>query len=270
MTTQILSLGAGVQSSCLALMAAAGEVSPMPVAAVFADTRAEPDSVYKWLDWLEKQLPFPVVRVSKGDIVDTITTPKKKRDGSGWWVNSNIPAFVTNPDGSEGMVQRQCTTTFKIEPIRKAVRQIAGIKRGEKEVRVTQWIGISLDEAHRMKVSLEPWQENRWPLIEMRMRRHDCLLWMERRGFPKPPRSSCVFCPFHSNAEWRRLRDEEPEAFARAIEVEKLYQSAKAKGGIRGKLFLHRSRVPLGEANLGESGQSWLWGAECDGGVCGV
>lgn len=52
----ILSLGAGVQSSTLALMAAAGEVTPMPVAAVFADTGDEPTSVYRWLDWLTTQL----------------------------------------------------------------------------------------------------------------------------------------------------------------------------------------------------------------------
>ena len=56
----VLSLGAGVQSSTLALMAAKGEVGPMPTAAIFADTQAEPASVYKWLDWLEAQLPFPV------------------------------------------------------------------------------------------------------------------------------------------------------------------------------------------------------------------
>ena len=34
----VLSLGAGVQSSTLALMAAKGEVTPMPDVAVFADT----------------------------------------------------------------------------------------------------------------------------------------------------------------------------------------------------------------------------------------
>jgi 3'-phosphoadenosine 5'-phosphosulfate sulfotransferase (PAPS reductase)/FAD synthetase len=62
----ILSLGAGVQSSTLALMAAAGEVTPMPAAAIFADTQDEPASVYRWLDWLEKQLPFPVYRVTAG------------------------------------------------------------------------------------------------------------------------------------------------------------------------------------------------------------
>lgn len=66
----IISLGAGVQSSCMALMAAAGEITPMPVAAIFADTQAEPKSVYVWLDWLEKQLPFPVHRVTAGNLAD--------------------------------------------------------------------------------------------------------------------------------------------------------------------------------------------------------
>ena len=66
----ILSLGAGVQSSTLALMAAKGEVTPMPDMAIFADTGYEPQAIYKWLEWLEKQLPFPVVRVSAGNIRD--------------------------------------------------------------------------------------------------------------------------------------------------------------------------------------------------------
>lgn len=50
---RILSLGAGVQSSALALMAKHGEISgDMPVAAIFADTKAEPRRVYEWLNWL--------------------------------------------------------------------------------------------------------------------------------------------------------------------------------------------------------------------------
>jgi len=57
----ILSLGAGVQSSTLALLATQGLVKPMPVAAIFADVKAEPAGVYKWLDYLEKLLPFPVI-----------------------------------------------------------------------------------------------------------------------------------------------------------------------------------------------------------------
>lgn len=36
----VISLGAGVQSSTMALMAANGEITPMPKCAIFADTQA--------------------------------------------------------------------------------------------------------------------------------------------------------------------------------------------------------------------------------------
>ena len=68
----IISLGAGVQSSTMALMAAKGEITPMPDCAIFADTGWEPVRVYEWLDWLETQLPFPLYRVSKGNLREDI------------------------------------------------------------------------------------------------------------------------------------------------------------------------------------------------------
>ncbi len=46
----VISLGAGVQSSVMALMAAKGEITPMPDYAIFADTQAEPDHIYEWLE----------------------------------------------------------------------------------------------------------------------------------------------------------------------------------------------------------------------------
>jgi len=89
----IISLGAGVQSSTMALMAAAGEITPMPKCAIFADTQAEPQSVYTWLDWLENQLPFPVVRATKGSLDKRCTTPyfseKNKKQAF-----VSIPAFL--------------------------------------------------------------------------------------------------------------------------------------------------------------------------------
>jgi len=59
---RVLSLGAGVQSTTLALMAAHGEVGPMPDCAIFADTGWEPQAVYDHLAWLRSPnvLPFPV------------------------------------------------------------------------------------------------------------------------------------------------------------------------------------------------------------------
>ena len=100
----IISLGAGVQSSTMALMAAAGEITPMPTAAIFADTQDEPQSVYRWLDWLEKQLPFPTYRVTAGRLSDAIVK----------WDFTQIPAFKS---GSMG--KRQCTRHYKLDPIRK-------------------------------------------------------------------------------------------------------------------------------------------------------
>lgn len=69
-----LSLGAGVQSTTLALMAAHGEIGPMPDCAIFADTGWEPEAVYRHLEWLMSGnvLPFPVHIVSSGNIRDDL------------------------------------------------------------------------------------------------------------------------------------------------------------------------------------------------------
>src|SRR5688572_15714259 len=92
----IISLGAGVQSSTMALMAAHGEITPMPDAAIFADTQAEPQSVYVWLDWLEKQLPFPVIRASKGSLAETALEVRTSAAGN-LYTKSAPPAFLLMP-----------------------------------------------------------------------------------------------------------------------------------------------------------------------------
>ena len=66
----ILSLGAGVQSTTLALLAARGEL-PLPEAAVFADTGWESAATYAHLAWLTAELrgvlPVHVVRKERRD-----------------------------------------------------------------------------------------------------------------------------------------------------------------------------------------------------------
>lgn len=248
----------------MALMAAAGEITPMPDAAIFADTQAEPASVYKWLDWLETQLPFPVYRVTKGSLATTaITVRTSKNDLQ--YTKGAIPAFIINKQGQIGLMMRQCTSDFKIEVIQREIRRIR-----EKQP-VIQWIGISRDEAHRMKPSRLKYIENKWPLIERFMTRNDCLDWMQAKGFPVPPRSSCKFCPYHSDGEWLRLKTNEPAEFADAIKFERSYQVAMTKvSNFHGTPFLHRSCVPLGEIDFDKpSAQPSLFGNECEG-VCGV
>jgi len=268
----LISLGGGVQSSAMALMAAAGEIQPMPAAAILADTAAEPKKVYLWLDWLENQLPFPIYRVMQHEGLELDALKRRMRkDGAGEWVPSGIPHYSINKDGTHGHGPRQCTHDFKVLPIRRQARKLmreAGAKS------VVQWIGISLDEAHRMKPSGLNYITHIWPLVDRRLTRSDCLQWMEKHGYPRPPRSACVFCPYHSDSEWRRLRDEEPEEFARAVRFEKAYTEAKI-ATVSHKTFrpfLHDSRVPLDQVDFStdeDRGQQMLFGNECMG-LCGV
>lgn len=272
-----LSLGAGVQSSTLALMAEHGEFDVKPDAAIFADTQAEPQSVYKWLEWLTGQLSYPVHVVTRGSLTDRVLDMRKTSDGR-IFANAHIPFFTKDKDGGYGMVKnRACTMDYKIQPIRKKVKELAGIKRGQKNVTVRQWIGISLDEIIRIKPSRDPWCENIWPLVEKRMKRGDCFEWMRKHNYPEPPRSSCVYCPYHSDQEWRRLKNDEPESFDRAVQFEKDVQAVKSKSdNFSSTPYLHAKRQPLGEVDFStdvDRGQMTMWdnqwNQECEG-MCGV
>jgi hypothetical protein len=250
----IISLGAGVQSSTMALMAAHGEIGPMPVAAIFADTGAEPKGVYEWLDWLEKQLPFPVCRVMHREgLLQDLLHPKANRA-------SNPPLFT---EGG-GMLRRKCTGDFKINPIRRKVRELSGGKP------VTQWIGISTDEASRMKPSNVKYITHRWPLIEMGMSRGDCLAWMLAKGYPMPSKSACTFCPYHDEETWSDMKRNDPESWAQACMVDEAIRSGFAGG--KERLFVHRSRKPLAEVRLDaayDRGQTDMFLDECEG-MCGL
>ena len=271
----VLSLGAGVQSSCLALMAAKGEITPMPDFAVFADTQAEPQSVYDWLDWLEKQLPFPVYRVSKGDLWSDELTPHKRKDGKSY-MKINIPVFGIKPNGQKtAAIGRACTSDYKIQPILNLIKSKCDIKRAQKNITVTQWIGISWDELQRAKNPRHNWFQNRWPLIEKRMNRHHCLKWMTDNGYPEPPRSACTFCPFHSDTEWRRLRDEEPHEFQKALIFDRAlrHEVKRSHTNFKMEVYLHSSCKPLSEINFDSDEQKgqqvWDFQAECEG-MCGI
>ena len=269
----IISLGAGVQSSTMALMAAQGEITPMPDAAIFADTQAEPQSVYRWLDWLEKQLPFPVYRVTAGSLTKRSLALRKTRDGR-LYSKTDIPYYTKNRDGSQGKIpRRQCTRDFKLLPIMRKQRELAGVVRGQREASVIAWQGISLDEIYRMKESRERWCANRYPLVEAGIRRSDCLVWMRAHGYPSPPRSACIYCPYHNDVEWRRLKLEAPDEFAAAAEFESSLQQIKALSDNADSIpFLHKSCVPLREidfASAEDRGQTNLFNNECEG-MCGV
>ena len=269
----IISLGAGVQSSTMALMAAKGEIGPMPDAAIFADTGWEPKKIYEWLDWLEKQLPFPVYRVSAGNIRDDLMAPAETRRRI-----AAVPFYLDMSIGA-AISRRQCTKEYKIVPIERKAREIAGLKKGERctEIRVEQWIGISLDEIQRMKGPRKKWTKHRWPLVEQRMTRHDCLNWMAKNNYPTPEKSSCIGCPYHSDTHWAEMKVNAPDEWADAIAVDNAVRGGGtvASRGIKGKQYMHRSLIPLEHVDLrseedkGQLPFQFGFANECEG-MCGV
>jgi len=265
----VLSLGAGVQSSTLALMAAQNKISPMPDCAIFADTQFEPKNIYEHLNWLETQLPFPVYRVTAGNI--KLNTEKG--------INSTGQKFVSIPFFTEGggVGRRQCTNEYKIQPIHKKLRELIGLKprqHAPKKVVVKQWIGISLDEAAmRIKPSRYVWIENVWPLVDMKMSRQDCLEWFKEH-YPNKPlnKSSCIGCPFRDDASWKHMKSNDTISFVEAVLFDEAIRDKGHTEKVKKDLFVHSLRKPLSEVSFDNSKnikQLNFFNEECEG-MCGV
>ena len=188
----------------------------------------------------------------------------------------DLPVYLKGRDGgSDGMGRRQCTEHYKIRPIQRKIRELLGLTKGQRVpsgTAVELWLGISTDEAIRMKPSRDRWIQNRYPLIEAGMSRKDCLHWWNTRYDRPLERSACVGCPYQSRQRWVETKRRWPELFAEAVEID-----AKLRGRLAfaKEPYLHPRRVPLAqavsldEAELGTDGQSDGFGNECEG-HCGV
>ena len=272
---RILSLGAGVQSSTLALMIEKGEI-PMVDAGIFADVKAEPQEVYDWLNYLQSQITkFPIYIVSYRDLKKDILDASK-----GEFKAFTAPFFTKNiQTQKKGMLQRQCTADYKIKPVIQKIRSLLGLKKGEKRKKGTNvelLMGISKDEVQRMKINPIKYIKNIYPLIDKNFRRSNCLDWIKKHNYPKPPRSACTFCPFHSNLEWKQIKKnkkewEEVVALDKAIRnQERFKEKNKGSASLKDELFLHRSCKPIDEVEFDEkTDQLDLFNNECEG-MCGV
>ncbi len=262
---RMLSLGAGVQSSAVLLMADRGDIPPVDFA-VFADTGAEPVEVYTWLEKLRAKVSIEIIETTRGNIaIDVVDHFKGRLRRVG-----QPPLFATDKNGKAGMLRRHCTTEYKIEVVDKAIRERLGyLPRQRMKHNIQVVMGISYDEMQRMKVPQEKWKTFDYPLIDMKLRREDCVAYVEKLGLGTPPRSACVFCPYKTNAEWRRLRDESPPDWELAVEFDRQIRKSVTPG-LTSKFFIHRDRVPLSKADLGESDEGhYSMQDECEG-MCGV
>ena len=143
---KVISLGWGVQSFTLAAMSALGELEHVD-AAIHSDTTHERDVTYsftkRWTSWLEERgVNVVTVRAHYTNIIAHNMVM--------------IPAHTDSEKG--GLLRRQCTSHWKISPMRRWLQEN---RNGEP---VEMWLGISLDEAERMRDSDVQYIENKYPL----------------------------------------------------------------------------------------------------------
>lgn len=257
---KIISLGLGIQSTAMYLMSSLGHIDRADYA-IFADPGAElPDTYRLWdylKDWANYNDGIPLIKKKKSLYDDII----KGQNSTGNRLAS-IPAFTE----SQGMVRRQCTKEYKIDVVIQEVRRLHGLKKYQRMKPTTMYLGISLDEIQRMKESQLYNINYEYPLIDRRITRGDCIKFLEERSFHNIKKSSCTFCPFHNNKQWKEIKQNYPEEWKKVVKVDNAIRD-KSKKGMRDKLYLHRSLKPIEEAYLQEDQEELFM---CEEGYCGI
>lgn len=258
----VLSFGGGVQTVTMVAMCLNGEL-PKPDLVIFADPQWESKSTYEYMDRLSprmKEAGMPLVIRTRGSIRNDALSGKRF---------ATMPVF-TNLDGKGGMLLRQCTNDYKIQVVMKGIREHLGVMKHKRvKTKVRLWLGISTDEAIRMKPSRVKWIENVYPLIDARMNRSACIAYLKRNGFEVPPKSACIGCPFHSDDFWKILKKQSPHEFEDACQFDDAIRTNATKRGTRkSEIFLHRSLRPLRDVKF-DDGNLEMFGNECEG-HCGL
>lgn len=202
-------------------------------------------------------------------------------------VRAAPPVFVRSAEGSTGAMSRVCTSSIKIRThdyvIKKwlMVKGYAPVPKGysfkhgalwqngelihwrswpriniPRDICTEMWLGYTLDELSRGNALMNAWQKPAYPLIELRMKRDDCLRYIEEIGVVHPGKSACVMCPYRSDKAWLAMAKKDPRGFAEAVDYDHFLRTPEAKkaGGafakVRGEMFLHRSCRPLDEIDF--------------------
>lgn len=191
--TSVLSYGAGVNTTALAIMLVRKEM-PFDVA-VFADTGAELPETYSYLDVAQRYLErhgveFKVVRSRNGTLYETCRRRKV------------VPSKIW----------RWSTRDYKITPIHAYYRSLG--------TRIREYMGIAYDEVGRMKASKEDYITSEFPLIDWKMTRADCIRVIKSAHLPVPVKSGCYFCPFQDIPRWQDLYVRHNDLFLKAMKLE--------------------------------------------------
>ena len=260
---KIISLGAGVQSTILALLSDREELVPKVDACIFADTQCEPKAIYHHLDWLEEEISISIHRVTAGDLKNDVINGKNSSGGD----FITIPLF-TKEGNQIKLGRRQCTREYKITPIQRECRRLAGYERFQRipAGEIELMIGITTDEVSRMKDSRVKYIKHIFPFIELGWSRQDCKEWFAK-SYPnkKLEKSSCIFCPYRTNDAWIKLKKHSPDEWKEVVAIDKRVRHLKKDK----ENYIHPSALPIDEAIHKKESRLNLLEMECEG-MCGV
>lgn len=270
---ELLSFGGGVQSTAIIILIEQGFL-PEPDAILWADTGNESTEVYAHIKALTPRIkaiaPFIVVR--KGGKYPRLSDMviKKARTSSG---SNTLPFFLKDPNGgAPQFVRRGCTSNYKTIPLNKEADRM--VKRAGADG-FRWWLGISRDELQRMKV--ESWHpliqdfDNSWR--KDAISRADCYAIIAGAGMTAP-RSSCVFCPFRTKAEWDALSPaDRVEVAILDDELERGFAEHGKHGALVDRPYLRVDCKPVATEGWFDTPpddqMAFGWDNECAG-ICGV
>jgi 3'-phosphoadenosine 5'-phosphosulfate sulfotransferase (PAPS reductase)/FAD synthetase len=193
---RILSFGAGVQTTALAILAYQGKVQFDR--AIFADTGAEKPETYWYMENYTKPL-FEKMGM-------TLEIVKAKEQA---------PEYYYRTKGTPNVMNRMCSSEFKVRPMAKVM--------SKEDIRL---IGFSSDEGFRVERAKFP-EHKSFPLYDLHLSGEDCHHIISDYGWPVPIKSSCYFCPFQSWSQWNWLKNIHPELIKRAVEMEMRFYEKK-------------------------------------------
>lgn len=274
---RIQSNGIGQQSWAMYFMSSLGTIPGFPRFnySIFADPGREDKRSYEYLkwaqDWAKKNNGVPLVITGKKTLYRDLM--KGKNSGNGRF--APIPAYTINPDGSSGILRRQCTGEYKINEFNREVRKILHLG-GKNYPEIEVYNAITVDEVDRVTINEIVKFINVYPFCNLQtnsktgtkflnhktLTRADCVAWLSVNGFPVPPKSACTFCPYQSDSQWLWKKQNDPREFKALVKLDKHIRESSVKG-IDNPIFLHKSCKPLDEVELKED-QTQLF-QECEG-----
>jgi len=258
---KILSCGAGMQSTALALMScensfAKGKKLPIPHPAVpiydlvvFCDLGFEPS-------WVKCQVEFIRKACESADIPFKVLDSPLYKDfmkNFGERRTISIPWWTLSEDGHKSRMPRNCTIDYKVEMISKFFRwEVLGYKKGQRlrdedKKAHEMHMGFSAEEARRCKESPNPMFINKFPLVEMGLVRADNYAYIKDVWGLETKASACTFCPFHKNYFFQYLKENLPEEYRRLVGVDELLRDKNPKPPMDSDLFISRSRKRIKE-----------------------